>query len=86
MSSLDMGNLCLTPWCLEENCEETIKQKSGESSKEKQKEKDEQVGFGLSGSAKSLCIPFDQQHMDEHIKCFACGKDAKKWTLFGRSY
>jgi len=88
MLSLDKGNLCLSPWCLEENCEEIIKQKSAECSKDR--EKDEQIGFGLSGSAKSLCIPFDQHLIvDENhnnFKCFACGKDAKKWTLFGRSY
>ena len=43
-----------------------------------------------SAGAKSLCIPFDQSRWPkiEHgvTKCVACGKDAKRWTLFGRSY
>lgn len=43
-----------------------------------------------SAGAKSLCIPFDQSRWPaiEHgkTKCPACGKDAKHWTMFGRSY
>jgi len=87
---LDRGNLVLCPWCLEETCEETIKEKSGESSKEKQRiereKENEETGFGLSGSAKSLCIPLEQDQMENDTKCFSCGKEARKWTLFGRSY
>ena len=43
-----------------------------------------------SAGAKSLAIPFDQSkwsHMKHgETKCPACGKDAKRWTMFGRSY
>lgn len=43
-----------------------------------------------SAGAKSLCIPFDQSRWPAiekgKTKCTACGKDAKSWTLFGRSY
>lgn len=43
-----------------------------------------------SAGAKSLAIPFDQARWSkiEHgtTKCPACGKDAKRWTMFGRSY
>ena len=43
-----------------------------------------------SAGAKSLAIPFDQSRWDPIIpgktKCPACGNDAKRWTLFGRSY
>ena len=37
--------------------------------------------------AKSLCIPFKQPDVDvaQH-KCIGCGKPAKSFTLFGRSY
>lgn len=42
--------------------------------------------FGLSGAAKSLTIPFEQKESCEGKKCFHCGKDAKRFTLFGRSY
>lgn len=43
-----------------------------------------------SAGAKSLCIPFDQSKWDPiepgKTKCVACGQDAKRWTIFGRSY
>uniref|UniRef100_A0A6B2L1P8 proline--tRNA ligase n=1 Tax=Arcella intermedia TaxID=1963864 RepID=A0A6B2L1P8_9EUKA len=38
-----------------------------------------------SGHGKSLCIPFDQEPLhNEH--CFVCKKEAKSWTLFGKTY
>jgi len=40
----------------------------------------------LTGAAKTLCIPFEQQPLPEGTKCFACGKDAKVKALWGRSY
>lgn len=43
-----------------------------------------------SAGAKSLAIPFDQSRWTPiepgKTKCPACGSDAKRWTLFGRSY
>lgn len=45
-----------------------------------------------SAGAKSLCIPFDQSAYPAIepgvTKClgYGCGKDAKRWTMFGRSY
>lgn len=43
-----------------------------------------------SAGAKSLCIPFDQERYGKIVpgetKCPACGSDAKRWTMFGRSY
>lgn len=43
-----------------------------------------------SAGAKSLCIPFDQDRWGSKItpetKCTGCGAQAKRWTLFGRSY
>jgi prolyl-tRNA synthetase len=43
-----------------------------------------------SAGAKSLAIPFDQARWSKlepgKTKCPACGKDAKRWTMFGRSY
>ena len=43
-----------------------------------------------SAGAKSLCIPFDQSKWDPiepgKTKCVACGQDAKRWAMFGRSY
>ncbi|KAI0293978.1 hypothetical protein BC826DRAFT_1091738 [Russula brevipes] len=71
------------PWCEVESCEDDIKERSGRAA-EPQDER------APSAGAKSLAIPFNQSHWDPIIpgktKCPACGNDAKRWTLFGRSY
>lgn len=42
---------------------------------------------GLTGAAKSLCIPFSQPEMEPGQACFSgCGHAATAWALFGRSY
>ncbi|KAF8189290.1 hypothetical protein BJ912DRAFT_1105357 [Pholiota molesta] len=80
-----LDNKCVVaiPWCDEEACEDDIKERSGRAS-EPQDER------APSAGAKSLCIPFDQSRWTPiepgKTKCTACGKDAKHWTLFGRSY
>ncbi|KAK7683483.1 hypothetical protein QCA50_013317 [Cerrena zonata] len=80
-----LDNKCVValPWCEEEACEDDIKERSGQSS-EPQDER------APSAGAKSLCIPFDQSRWTPIVpgqtKCPACSKDAKRWTLFGRSY
>jgi prolyl-tRNA synthetase len=40
-----------------------------------------------SMGAKTLCIPFQQpaEDISKHV-CIGCGKPAKSFTLFGRSY
>ncbi|KAI0088190.1 prolyl-tRNA synthetase [Irpex rosettiformis] len=81
--ALDAKNVVVIPWCEEEACEDDIKERSGRAS-EPQDER------APSAGAKSLCIPFDQSQWPAiepgKTKCAACGKDAKRWTLFGRSY
>ncbi|THH00052.1 hypothetical protein EW026_g2425 [Hermanssonia centrifuga] len=81
--ALDNKCVVVLPWCEEEACEDDIKERSGRSS-EPQDER------APSAGAKSLCIPFDQSRWTPiepgKTKCTACGKDAKRWTLFGRSY
>ncbi|PPQ88065.1 hypothetical protein CVT25_013673 [Psilocybe cyanescens] len=81
--TLDGKNIVVIPWCNEEACEDDIKERSGRAS-EPQDER------APSAGAKSLCIPFDQSQWAPieagKTKCTACGKDAKHWTLFGRSY
>ncbi|KAH9477823.1 Putative proline--tRNA ligase C19C7.06 [Psilocybe cubensis] len=81
--ALDGKNIVVIPWCNEEACEDDIKERSGRAS-EPQDER------APSAGAKSLCIPFDQSKWAPiepgKTKCTACGKDAKHWTLFGRSY
>ncbi|KAJ7695144.1 hypothetical protein B0H17DRAFT_980395 [Mycena rosella] len=81
--TLDNKCVVVMPWCEVEACEDDIKERSGRAS-EPQDER------APSAGAKSLCIPFDQSRWTPIVpgktKCPACGKDAKRWTLFGRSY
>ncbi|KAF8651589.1 hypothetical protein AX16_004705 [Volvariella volvacea WC 439] len=81
--ALDDKNIVALPWCEVEACEDDIKERSGRSA-EPQDER------APSAGAKSLCIPFDQARYTPiepgKTKCPGCGRDAKKWTLFGRSY
>jgi len=62
------------------------KQKEREASGGIPDEAVEAKGFGLKAAAKTLCKPFNAPHLEEDAVCFACGKKAKAWTLFGRSY
>jgi hypothetical protein len=45
---------------------------------------------GLLAGAKSLAIPFEQSAFSKiepgETMCGVCGKQAKRWTLFGRCY
>ncbi|TDL24630.1 prolyl-tRNA synthetase [Rickenella mellea] len=81
--TLDDKCVVVMPWCEEEACEDDIKERSGKSA-EPQDER------APSAGAKSLAIPFDQSRWSKiepgKTKCPACGKDAKRWTMFGRSY
>ncbi|KAJ7065183.1 hypothetical protein C8F01DRAFT_1208818 [Mycena amicta] len=80
---LDNKCVVVLPWCEVEECEDDIKERSGKAS-EPQDER------APSAGAKSLCIPFDQSRWGEIVpgqtKCPACHRDAKRWTMFGRSY
>ncbi|KAH6909651.1 prolyl-tRNA synthetase [Coprinopsis sp. MPI-PUGE-AT-0042] len=80
--ALDAKNIVVIPWCESEACGD-IKDRSGRSAEHQ----DERAP---SAGAKSLCIPFDQSHWPAiepgKTKCTGCGNDAKRWTLFGRSY
>ncbi|KAJ7453917.1 hypothetical protein B0H11DRAFT_2161227 [Mycena galericulata] len=81
--TLDNKYIVVMPWCEVEECEDDIKERSGRAS-EPQDER------APSAGAKSLAIPFDQARwtpiVQGETKCPACGKDAKRWTMFGRSY
>eukprot|EP01105_Mastigella_eilhardi_P008180 TRINITY_DN1_c0_g1_i1.p1 TRINITY_DN1_c0_g1~~TRINITY_DN1_c0_g1_i1.p1 ORF type:complete len:576 (-),score=184.29 TRINITY_DN1_c0_g1_i1:98-1582(-) len=82
MAQLNSRNICLVPWCRETPCEEGIKARSATESVTSKSEEEQE----MTGSAKSLCIPFDQPELAPGTKCFACGKDAKCHAIFGRSY
>eukprot|EP00798_Chlamydomonas_sp_ICE-L_P007522 gene7522-669_t len=71
MAALDRRHMCLVPWADEPEVEEDVKKRSAS---------------GEAMGAKSLCIPFDQPELPEGTLCFASGKPAKNWVLFGRSY
>ena len=77
MNELNQMKYIQTLWCTQSSCEEDVKQKSAEDSDE---------SIGLSGKAKTLCLPFDQNDVVEGDKCFNCEKPAKKYVLWGRSY
>lgn len=78
-----LRNRCFAeaPFCGTDACEESVKLRSKTEEREGEGEASE-----LSGSAKSLCVPFAQKVLSEHQKCFACAENAANWTLFGRSY
>lgn len=62
---------CLAPWADEEAVEEDVKKRSTTPD---------------AMGAKTLCIPFEQPPLPEGAVCFASGKPAKNWALWGRSY
>jgi len=82
LSFLNSKNIVLVPFCCTEDCEKDIKARSSAESKAQATDQK----FDLTGSAKSLCIPFEQPELAPGTKCFGCDSDAVSWTLFGRSY
>lgn len=57
MSSLNNRDICLADWCDEKSCEERIKDQSKEESMAAMESMNEDEAL-LTGSAKTLCIPF----------------------------
>eukprot|EP01094_Clydonella_sp_ATCC50884_P005364 TRINITY_DN142_c0_g1_i4.p1 TRINITY_DN142_c0_g1~~TRINITY_DN142_c0_g1_i4.p1 ORF type:complete len:561 (+),score=176.15 TRINITY_DN142_c0_g1_i4:159-1685(+) len=79
--ALNQKNICRVPWCCALQCENDIKKKSGEESQNLES------ASGLTGAAKSLCIPLEQPPLGDDAKqCFHCGVEATHWAVFGRSY
>lgn len=86
MGALNGRNIVLTPWCDEGAEEEKVKDRSKEESLKHMKEAGEEEEV-LTGSAKTLCIPFKPiVPLKEGDKCFFTGKPAKVMALWGRSY
>lgn len=71
MAALGRKHMALAPWADEEEIEEDVKKRS--ASKD-------------AMGAKTLCIPLDQPELPPGTVCFASGKPAKNWALWGRSY
>jgi len=82
LQHLNSKNIVKVPFCCTEDCEGDVKRRSAEESKAQATDQK----FDLTGAAKSLCIPFEQDELPKGTKCFGCDKDAVSWTLFGRSY
>ncbi|GAA6059258.1 hypothetical protein JCM10212_006651 [Sporobolomyces blumeae] len=81
--ALNNNHITALPWCEVEDCEDEIKKRSAAESVEGAE--DEKAP---SAGAKSLCIPHNQDKYGsiQGKTCPNCGKPAKRWTLFGRSY
>ena len=82
MTEVNKKKIVLTPWCEDEQCEDDVNKRSKEDSLAAETEGEEV----LTGSAKTLCLPIEQEEIKEGAKCFACGKPATKHALWGRSY
>lgn len=59
MDALGQRNICMAPWCDEQECEVEVKDRSKEESLQKMMDQNEDEVL-LTGSAKTLCIPFEQ--------------------------
>lgn len=77
-------NTALAPWCQCDECEEASKKNSGIEFKQLAKSSDKDDL--MTGSAKIFNIPYEQPELLPGTKCFSCGKDAKCYALWGRSY
>lgn len=58
MAALDKRNICLAKWCNTVKCEEAVKERSKEESLAHMENANEGEVL-LTGSAKTLCIPFN---------------------------
>ena len=58
MAALGKRNICMAPWCNCQQCEIDVKDRSKEESLSKMEAQNEDEVL-LTGSAKTLCIPFD---------------------------
>jgi prolyl-tRNA synthetase len=89
--ALDKMHMIIAPWCERTVCEEMVKERTGPTAEERAKDAaatgdEEEADKKLSGSAKTLCIPFEQEPLPEGTKCFCCGEPAVVNCLWGRSY
>lgn len=69
--TLKRRHMVMAPWADEEEVEEDVKKRSAS---------------GEAMGAKTLCLPFVQPELARGTLCFASGKPAKNWALWGRSY
>lgn len=82
MAAINEKKIVLAPWCEEVKCEEIVNDRTKEES-QAASDAGEDV---LTGAAKTLCLPIEQDALPEGAKCFCCGETATKFALWGRSY
>ena len=85
MAAVNEKNIVLAPWCDTVACEQKVKDRSKEESLLLLEAANEGEVL-LTGSAKTLCIPFELGNQNPTGKCFHCEKEAKVTGLWGRSY
>lgn len=85
MAALQNRDIVMAPWCNCQQCEIDVKDRSKEESLAAMENMNSEE-VQLTGSAKTLCIPFEQPQLKPGAVCFACGKPATVTALWGRSY
>lgn len=76
LDALENKNIIMAPWCSDRECEVSIKAKST---------KKDAAGKVVFTGAKTLCIPYESRSC-AGMRCVNCDKQARHYTLFGRSY
>lgn len=92
-AALQQRSMIIAPWCTAVECEMDVKKRTGTDAQADAPAEGADPR-ALSGSAKTLCIPFPEElermNVSKFVKkgtcCFACKRTAKKHTLWGRSY
>jgi len=85
-----------TLWCNTMECEDNVKKRVkdtlvrlNEEHQEKKKHEGETVEEEqdiTEITAKTLCMPLEQDPIPKDSKCFSCGQLATKWVLWGKTY
>jgi len=86
MEALNKKNIILAPWCTQQKCEKEVKRRSAEDSKQYIIDSGDSGEDVLTGSAKTLNVPYEQPALAEGTCCFACESPATVTALWGRSY
>ena len=86
VQALEAKCIILAPWCEDSACEEEIKKRSARKAGESTTESGDPCAPSMG--AKTLCLPFEQPAKCDGKTCIGegCGKAAKRYCLFGRSY
>ncbi len=91
-AGLQQRCMIIAPWCEEVACEKDVKERTAANAQPDVPTEGADPR-ALSGSAKTLCIPFAEElermkipKIGENACCFACGGKAVSFTLWGRSY